>query len=301
MLGMSGLLMAKGTLAGTSITNQALIEFAVGGIDNNLTSNQDAFVIDRVVDIQIAWQDNAPVEVSSGDHDRVLTFVLSNQGNGEDNVTLNYDHNASSDFVPQGVQIFQDTNHNGQYDPGVDVQVNLATLGADANATLFLVGDIPDNNTTHPGAQSFDAILAISDSNATVGADHQQQVDVVVRKGLDRDEGTWIVREYWLATDKNATVHSSDHALHTGTRITYTIDCYIDGHAAGRQIDHVVVTDRVPAGTRYLPGTLKLGSTVLTDASDGDRGEYLATTITVRIGTLSGAGHKKIHFDVEVK
>jgi uncharacterized repeat protein (TIGR01451 family) len=302
MLGMGEVLMAKGTLAGTSVTNQALIEFAVGGVDGNLTSNSDLFKIDRVVNTQIAWQDTAPVEVGAGDHDRVLTFILTNLGNGEDNITLSYEHNTTSNFLPQGVQIFRDDNNNSHYDPGVDTLISSAvTLGADANTTLFLVGNIPDNNTTTPGAQSHDGIHAASESNATAGADRQDQVDIVILKKDDNATGAWVIRDYWLVTEKNATVHSDDNATHTGTRVTYTIDCHIGGHAAGRQIEHVVVTDRVPAGTRYLPGTLKLGSVALSDAGGDDAGEYVDPSVIVRIGTLSGAGHKKIHFDVEVE
>jgi uncharacterized repeat protein (TIGR01451 family) len=297
------MLCAKGTPVGTSITNVAEIAFAVGGVDGNLTSSRDEFVVDRIVDIHIDCQDSAPVEVAAGDTNRVLTFCVSNLGNGGEHITLLHEHNASSDFLPTDVRIFLDDG-DGIYVPGVDTNVtDLTALGADTNVTVFLVGDIPDDNTTAPGKQSFEAIRATSDANATTGPDRQHAVDIVVRKKEDVDRGVWVVRDYWLATDKNATVHSEDNATHTGTRITYTIEAYIDGNTTGHTIGGVTVRDTVPAGTRYVSGSLRLDDAVLTDAIDADAGAYdaNATRIEVHMGTLSGATHKKVHFDVEVK
>ncbi len=301
LLSFGAMAAAKGTLAGTDITNTAQIAYSVGGIDNNITGNADTFVVDRIVHVTTDWQDNAPVEVSAGDTDRVLSFVVANLGNGEDNITMGYEHNASSDFLPQNARLFEDTDGNGRYDPGVDAAVTQLNLAADTNVTLFVVGDIPDDNTTLPGARSRDGIRAESNATATPGADRQDQVDTVVIQKSDTAEGIWQVYDYWLATQKSALIHSEDNATHTGTRITYTIDTWIDGNATGRHIEAVVVTDKVPAGTRYLPGSLRLDATILTDKADGDIGEANATVVTVRVGTLSGMTHKKVSFDVEVK
>jgi uncharacterized repeat protein (TIGR01451 family) len=297
------ILCAKGTLVGTPIANAAEIAFTVGGVDRNLTSSTDEFVVDRIVHVDISWEDSAPVEVAAGDVNRVLTFRVTNLGNGDENITLGYEHNVSSDFLPTGVFIFLDDG-DGIYTPGVDTNVStLTALGVDANVTLFLVGDIPDDNTTAPSKQSLEAIRATSNANATSGADRQHAVDIVVRKKEDVDRGVWVIRDYWLATNKSAIVHSDDNATHTGTRITYAIECYIDGNATGRTIPGVTVRDTIPAGTRYVAGSLRLDATTLTDVADGDAGKYDTNTtrVEVRMGTLSGAMHKKVRFDVEVK
>lgn len=301
LFALSVLLQAKGTSAGTSISNQAQIDYIVGGIDNNLTSNADTFVVDRIVHVTTDWQDNAPVEVSAGDTDRVLSFVVANLGNGDDNITLGYEHNASSDFHPQNTRLFEDTDGNGRYDPGVDAAVTQLYLAADANVTLFVVGDIPDDNTTRPGARSRDGIQAESNATATPGADRQDQVDTVVIQKSDTAEGIWQVYDYWLSTTKHALVHSEDNATHTGTRITYTIDTWIDGNATGRTISNVVITDSIPSGTAYTASSLALDGAALSDAADGDAGEVVGGVVTVRIGTLSGTTHKKVSFDVEVE
>lgn len=301
LLGMVAGIAAKGTPVGTDINNTAQIAYAVGGIDYDLNSTTDRFVVDRVVDIHVAWEDSAPVEVYGGDTERVLTFVLANQGNGDENITLAYEHNTSSDFTPQGVWIYRDEDNNSIFDPTVDTNLTRVVLGADRNVTLFLVGTIPDDNTTAPGNRSHEILRADTERNATAGTDRPDQVDTVVRTGKDQDTGSWLIRDYWLVAEKNATVHTDDNATHTGSRITYTIDTHIGGKAAGRHIDGVVVSDVIPAGTRYLPGSLRLDATALTDKADGDAGEANATVVTVRVGTLSGTTHRTMQFDVEVE
>jgi len=302
VLGMVGIGMAKGTPANTPIANQAHIAYAVGGIDNNLSSNTDTFVVDRIVDIHTAWEDSASVKVSAGDHGRVLTFRVTNEGNGEDNLTLAHDHNTSSDFAAAPWHLFVDTNHNGTFDPGTDTAVSGAlSLAADANVTIFFVGDIPDNNTTVPGAKAYEILRAASESNATAGADNPEAVDVVVRQGEDAATGIYEVLDYWLESNKTAALHSGDGQAHTGTRITYTIALRIGGNAAGKTIGQVVLTDAVPPHTRYVPHTLRLNGASKTDAADGDNGQCDGTTVRVDVGTISGTTTQKITFDVEIQ
>ena len=295
------LIHAKGTLAGTAIQNSAQIHYSVGGIDQNLTSNTDSFVVDKIVDLDLSWQDGAAVEVSAGEQSRILTFLLSNLGNGEDRFHLGYEHNTTnSQFVPLPTpSIYQDSNGNGIFDPGTDIQVSDLNLTADGNVTLFVVSDIPIN--AQAGDLSHDGILAVSQSHPTAGADRQTEIDTVVRAQHDRDQGLYRIFDYWLESHKSAVVHSDDNLTHTGTRITYTIDLSIGGNATGRTIDHVLMRDSMPAGTAYLAGSLKLDGVSLTDAADGDKGHYDGSRVTVDIGQLSGTVHQVVSFDVQVQ
>jgi uncharacterized repeat protein (TIGR01451 family) len=303
VLSMIGALTAKGTPAGTAIENTAQIDYTIGNVNGSIDSTVDRFVVDRVVDIHIVWEDTAPVEASAGDSGRVLTFRVSNLGNADENVTATYEHNTSSLFDPQHIRMVLD-NGDGVYDPADDHNcTGTCLLGADANVTVFLVGDMPDDGTAEPGDWSRDSIKADNSAQATAGPDHQDAVDTVIRSAHDRATGIWLIRDYWLATRKTATIHSDDNATHTGTRITYTVECYIDGNATGHTIGGVTVRDTIPAGTRYVGGSLRLAGVALTDAADSDAGEYddNATQVEVHMGTLSGTTHTKMQFDVRVK
>ena len=292
---------AKGTLAGTAIENSAQIHYSVGGIDQNLTSNTDSFVVDKIVDLDLSWQDGAAVEVSAGEQSRVLTFLLSNLGNGEDRFHLSYEHNnTDSQFVPLSTpSIYQDSNGNGIFDPGTDMLVSDLNLTADANVTLFIVSDIPPDAAA--GKHSHDGILAVSQSLPAAGADRQTEVDTVVRTQQDRDQGIYQIFDYWLETHKSAVVHSDDNQTHTGTHITYTITAMIGGNAAGKTITAIQVHDLIPSGTVYLPGTMRLDGASLTDAADGDAGTFVSNRIDIHVGTLSGATPRRVQFDVQVQ
>jgi len=301
LLSLISWVVAKGTVAYTPIANQADVAYEVGGIDHNLSSNTDTFIVDQVVDVQVNWQDTAPVKVAEGDHGRVLTFRVTNEGNGDDNLTLGYEHNTSSDFTPTDIGIFRDTNGNGHYDPGVDLNVSRVTLGVDENVTLFIVGAIPDDNTTAPNKSAHEFLHATSESNATAGADRPHALDIVLRKPHDVDQGVWVVRDYWLRSEKNATVHSDDNATHTGTRVTYAIGVWIGGNAAGHSITQIHLHDAIPTGTQYLPGTLHLDGVALTDPADGDVGQCDGTVVDVAVGTITGTVRKTVTFDVVIK
>ena len=290
---------AKGTLANTVISNIAKVNYTLGGIENNITSNANSFVVDKIVDIVLVWQDNAPVEVGSGEHNRVLKFNLTNLGNSTDDVNISYEHNSTSDFVPLNPTIHLDSNGDGIYDPSVDLAINDINLSADANATLFVVCDIP--NDANESNISRDGIEATSNTSATAGADHPNQVDTVVRKGADRAEGIYKVRDYFLISSKSAKIHSDDNATHTGTIITYTIDLGIGGNSAGKSITNIKLKDNIPVGTRYQAGSLRLDDANLSDPADSDAGSFDGSVVYVNVGTISGAVHKKVKFDVQVQ
>ncbi len=65
-----------------------------------------------------------------------------------------------------------------------------------------------------------------------------------------------------------------------------------------------VFTDNIPANTSYVPGTLRLNSTALTDAVDADAGDFSAAPsarVSVQLGTLTQAsGSQTIQFAVTI-
>ena len=155
------LLSAKGTKAGYLINNSAKIEYNLNGILLKINSNIDSFIVDRVIDINIAWQDSSAIKVSAGDKTRVLTFLLANEGNSEDNITLNTLHDNNSTFKAQNVKLFLDSNSNGIFDKGSDLEISNLKIREDENITLFIVSDIPSDNVT-PGSESKEELIATS-------------------------------------------------------------------------------------------------------------------------------------------
>jgi hypothetical protein len=61
-------------------------------------------------------------------------------------------------------------------------------------------------------------------------------------------------------------------------------------------------TDRIPTNTTYVPGSLRLNTTTLSDSADADTGEYTTTPdarVRVTLGALTQAsGNQTIEFAV---
>lgn len=83
-----------------------------------------------------------------------------------------------------------------------------------------------------------------------------------------------------------------------GAIITYTLAASVSGSGTATAL---LITDAIPAGTAYLPGTLKLDTARLTDAADTDAGEADATSISVNLGDVAGGTENIITFDVRIE
>jgi len=304
-------LFSKGTTAGYQVKNSATVSFASGGVSQgsissggvsqgSISSNEDSFVVDRVVDIKVNWQDLKPVEVSAGDKNRVLTFNIANLGNSEDNIKLNTEHNSTSDFEAENLKIYIDSNNNNIFDDE-DKEITSIKLKNDESQNVFVVADIPDNNSTAPDAKDIEMLIATSSYSETDNSDSKDSIDTVFRTNPDSDNGEWIVRDYWPVAKKSSTILSSDKKLHTGSIIEYKIDVYIDGDSKDRSIDNVVIKDMLEDSVEYVANSLELDGVKLTDESDGDAGAYNSGNITVDVGTIMGSTHKILSFQVKVK
>ena len=81
---------AAGTLAGTSVTNNASLTYEVGGVTQTAvnTTTPDVFVVDRKVDFVLVDDDGDQVSTTPGQNDVNTTWTLTNEGNMDQNFTL---------------------------------------------------------------------------------------------------------------------------------------------------------------------------------------------------------------------
>jgi len=292
------ILFAKGTLANVVIENSAVASFSLANKVYTIESSRDSFLIDRVVDVKLSWQDNKAIEVGAGEKNRVLEFILTNLGNSTDDITISYEKNASSEFALENLQIFADTNHNQLFDLN-DTIVDKITLNADENILLFLKGDVPDDVAIKE--KSIYILKASSTAKETKEKDNKESVDVVLRNKEAEALGEFFVRDYWLESYKKSYLFSEDNQTHTGTQIRYEIVLKIGGNSKDKEIANIKVEDKIPQFTKYLEGSLKLNENNLTDANDSDEGAFLGDAVVAYIETIKGNEEKKITFDVVVE
>jgi hypothetical protein len=60
------------------------------------------------------------------------------------------------------------------------------------------------------------------------------------------------------------------------------------------------VSDPVPAGTTYKPGSLTLEGAPLTDAADADSGSFTGAAVNVALGTVAAGATRTITFQVKI-
>jgi uncharacterized repeat protein (TIGR01451 family) len=251
--------------------------------------------------------------VSPGDTDQVLTFRVTNTGNGADEYSLTcLSVLGGDDFDPSLVGLHFDSNGNGLYDAGTDISyqagINDPFLAADAGITLFVLNDIPVSPVD--GDLGSSQLTAVSKTgNGTPGmvieGAGEGGTDAVVGTsgGSDEDLGTYAVSSASVSVDKSATIADPSGGSEpvTGAVITYALAVAISG--SGTALD-VIITDAIPAETTYIPGTLTLNGVGLTDAADIDVGDVGATIpgmVTVNLGELPvGSPAQTITFDVRI-
>ena len=298
---------AGGVKAGTLIENTASATYDGGAGPVTIPSNTITVKVDELLDVTVTSRDSGPVSAAPGS--AVLTFELTNTGNGPEAYTLTANPAvAGNDFDTTVNGIAVDTNGNGVYDPGVDQMLTgpatTAAIAADASLTVFVLVTIPGGvadgdqsdvsllaeavtGTGAPGtafagqgAGGGNAIVGSTGANATAtGSLSVGITDVDLFKSatvLDPFGGTGIV---------------------PGATITYAIRAEVRGSGS---VSDLVVTDAAPADTTYVAGSLKLDGATLTDAADADAGRSGTSGISVDLGTVSGGSSRTVTFQVTI-
>lgn len=304
---------AVGTLAGTGITNQATATYTVGASNFSENSNVTTTTVAELLNVTVTWQDASNVNVGPGDTNQVLTFQVSNTGNGTDDYTLaGLSILGGDDFDPTLVGIYFDTNGNGSYDAGTDVQyvqgTNDPSIPADGSITVFVINDIPggvsDGNlgnsqltaTSNTGSGAPGTIVAGAGEGGT---------DAVVGTtgGSGSGIGIYEVSSVTVSLIKSVSIADPFGGTEPfpGAVLTYSVVVTVAG--SGTALG-VVLTDPIPADTTYNAGTLTLNGGPLTDAGGDDAGDVGATTpgtVTVNLGDLTAASPAQtIAFDVTI-
>ncbi len=292
---------AAGTSAGVTISNTATVDYAIAGVTNSVKSNSATFTVDEKLDVNVVWQDAGNVVVNTPDSNKVLTFLLTNTGNGNDSYSLNVQNNITGDqFNPSPVDVYLDANGNGVFDAGVDTLYvagsNDPVLAANASLIIFVRNNIP--SALNGGDRGKSQLLATSKTlsgtpgTAQAGAgDGGSNAVVGTSGGSANATGIYQITSADVSLVKSVVINDplGGSQPMTGATLTYTIAVNVtgSGNATG-----VVITDPVPANTTYSAGSLTLNTTPLSDAIDSDAGDVGGTTsntVTVKLGDLSPA------------
>jgi uncharacterized repeat protein (TIGR01451 family) len=307
-LSLSAPAQAEGVTAGTLIENTAVASYEEGGTARTVNSNTVTVRVDELLDVTLTSLDPGPVTARPGD--AVLTFELTNQGNGPEAFRLLANPAvAGNDFDVSVRAIAIDSNGNGTYDEGVDqilaAPQTTAVLAPDARLTVFVLVTVPER-ASDTQTSNVDLVAEAVTGSGTPGT----AFDGAGVDGGDAIVGTTGARAVARGALINAvasvelvkSVTLRDPFGGTsavpGTIATFTIAARVSGTGS---VSNLVVTDAIPEGTTYAPGTLAMDSAALSDAADGDAGTASeASGIAVNLGTVTAETRRSITFDVVI-
>lgn len=299
---------ATGVSAGTLIQNTATATYNTGTATGNVSSNTVSVKVDQLLDVAVAGLNSSPVTATSTA--AVLTYSVTNTGNGTDSFNLVADPNVSDNAfngVIQGVYI--DSNGNNQYDPGTDTLVASGApttpISEDGSLKVFVVVSLPAGATDAQASQvRLTATSAIgSGTPGTVFAGRGQGgTDAVVGSSTASQSAldSLIASLATVSLTKSATIADqfSGTSPVPGATVTYSIVAHVTGSGTAEGLH---VADVIPANTTYQAGTLTLNGTTLSDATDGDAGTAGSSGIDVALGNIAGgSADKTVTFKVKI-
>jgi uncharacterized repeat protein (TIGR01451 family) len=309
-IGFSAPAMAVGTSAGTTISNTATASYTdPGGNPVSVPSNKVDIVVDELLDVTVATADPGDIVVTPGSNNQVLSFTITNTGNGSEAFRLTPNAAVGGDqFDPTTTSVVLDTNGNGVYDAGVDTAYTLGAndpvLAPDASIRVFVLSSIPAGiNDSDRGIVELTAaaITGTGAPGATFAGQGQGGGNAVVgATGADStDRGRYLVQNATIAFVKSAAVADPFGGTTSvpGSVITYTLVATISG--AGT-LTNAAITDPIPPGTTYQTDSITLQGSALTDAADADAGSFASNNVSVGLGSVTGGQTRTVTFRVRI-
>lgn len=296
---------AAGVTAGSLIENTASASYNTGGPTRTVDSNKVTVKVDELLDVAIASQDASAVPLSGSG---VLTYRVTNTGNGAETFALTANPAvAGNDFDVTVTNLAFDTNANGIYDSGDTILANGGTspsIDPDQSLTIFVLVTAPDGATDGQNSQ-VNLLAQASTGTGTPGTTFPgagaMGSDAVVgaSSGSDDALGSLIARIASVTLIKSATITDPFGGARPvpGATITYSIVATVGGSGA---VDGLTISDTFPMGTTYVPGSLTLDATALTDAADSDVGQASASGVSVAPGATAAGASRTVTFDVTI-
>jgi uncharacterized repeat protein (TIGR01451 family) len=306
----SGTAYAAGTIAGTDINNVATATYDGPGGPVTVNTNQVTIKVDELLDVTITRTSPGDVATTPSATGNVLIFRITNTGNGSEAFSLTADVNKSGDdFNPVLNQIVIDTNDNGVYDAGVDTVYvagsNDPVLSPDQGKTIFVLTNTPATPVNGNRAEIGLTATALTGSGApgtTFAGLGDGGGDAVVGTTRATSEATGFlaIQTASVALVKSATVLDpfGGNRPVPGAVITYSLVATVSG--AGN-LNNLVISDPIPTGTTYSPGTMTLDTVALTDASDVDGGNYNGSRVIVGTGNVPAGQTRTVTFKVTIQ
>jgi len=287
----SGVAQAE-TRAGTPIVNTAGLRYQADGETRALESNTVTLLVAERLDVRLLREGDGPVGLAADT--AAIPFVLTNATNGSESFAV------TATLVAGGIAplLAIDSDGDGRYDPAHDIAVaDGATPVLAPGATLRLFALVAAGTVADSLVVTARAATGSGRAGSAFDGRGDGGGDAVV--GPTGAAATVTVPLRTGAADpvliKTQSVTGADGARRGGI-ITYTLEARFPGSARA-----AVIADLIPAGTRFVPGSLRFDDAVLTDAADADPGGFDGRGIAVALGDVAAASTHVVQFKTQIQ
>jgi uncharacterized repeat protein (TIGR01451 family) len=303
---------AAGTAAATTIANTAFVSFTLGSNPTPLTvTASDSFEVLEIIDVALAWQDAGELPVDSPHTDALLTFLVTNTGNGPEDIRLLPNTTVSGDdFNPVAPFLWIETNSIAGLQADDTPYAAPVLLNADQAVVVYLLCDIPGGRSQGEAGQ----VQLVAEA-LTPGAAGQSAGTMLANAGMNNvhavvgltnadglASGIYRVSTLAVRLTKSiqgiADTHGGNRPEHNAT-IRYRIQVDVEGDGTAQSLS---ITDAVPPEMTYVSGSILLDGVARTDAPDGDNAEFntAASIVTVNLGDIAAPAAFIIEFDATI-
>lgn len=286
------------TPAGTVIPNTATMSYQQGGAGGQARSNAAQVTVEEELGIALDWASQTSIKMAESAAIRV-PVVLTNRGNGHEAFVLDgsvagADGTVTGFVVPGSPSGAGDVQiaRGGQtieLDPGQSLRLMVLVRGGAVGHGTLNVSAHAVTGYGKPGtafAQKGDGGCTAVVGETTAAATLSMPVTITGGGGNSEPEVVLDKRQQIVAADGSA------NPTH-GAEITYTLTARISGVGSAQG---AVVTDPVPGGTDYVPGSLTLDGSAIADSGNLD-----ASGIAVPLGDLASGQSRTITFKVTIR
>lgn len=302
--------MATGTLAGTDIVNVAQASYDAGGGTITVDSNTVTIKVDELLDITVASSDPGDVTTTPGASAQLLTYQITNTGNGSEAFTLTADTAKPGDeFDTSFEQIVLDSNDNGVYDEGVDTVYtpgsNDPVLNADQSLAVFILSTIPADPDDGDRAEielSASANTGTGSPGDTFAGQGDGGGDAVVgaTRATAAGSGFFVIQSADVSLVKSAVIVDQFGGAEAvpGALITFQIIATTTGSGT---LNALTISDNIPANTSYVEESITVEGVKQTDSdADADNGSFNGSAISAALGAVTGGQTRTISFQVTI-
>ena len=327
-IAMSSPAYAAQTVAGTTITNTVSVAFKVGGVTQPTLSASDSFMVDRKVNLTVVENGSATTQVSPGENAAVTSFLISNLSNAPIDIALSASNLAGDDYSVSNFKVYADTNSDGSYTAGTDLQITYLDQIAPetTNVRVFVLADVPLGGSTGQvasirltgtaaeatAASSLGAVITQSAGANTAGvetvfADSNANGNIA-RDGIDLAQDSYTVLTAGLTALKTSRIVSdplngtTSPKMIPGATVEYCIA--VSGASGGAPATDVAISDTLPGTTTYDPAFgVKVNGTVTGSACNGDgaiAGAHAAGVVSGTIPSVAAGDTRTVLFRVTI-